>query len=56
MLLRVPRIALFSLVALLLCSCGSGSADPGASTSGAALVDWPEFGLDAQRHDCDQNQ
>ncbi len=47
-------------MALLLYGCGGGatadlgvSAPPGAAarTSGAALLDWPEFGLDPQRHD-----
>jgi outer membrane protein assembly factor BamB len=54
-------------VALLLSACGSGSAETGSSTgaspgaggggaaaaatSGAALTDWPEFGLNPQRAD-----
>jgi PQQ-like domain len=66
MLRRARRSALCSLVALSLCSCGSGTAEApvssaavdtarssvaAAPTSGARLLDWPEFGLDPQRSD-----
>ncbi|MGA8745516.1 MAG: PQQ-binding-like beta-propeller repeat protein [Solirubrobacterales bacterium] len=53
--------AVLSLIALLLlCACGGGAASAsseatqaraGASTAGAELTDWPEFGLDPQRSD-----
>lgn len=55
-------LTLFLTVALLVSACGSGSADTGstseaakpaaaAPTSGPALTDWPEFGLNPQRLD-----
>ncbi len=56
----MTRAALIALAALVLYGCSGGaaadlgvSAQPGAAarTSGAALTDWPEFGLDPQRHD-----
>jgi PQQ-like domain len=52
------RAALISAVALLLYGCGGGAtadiqvsaqASVAAHTSGVALLDWPEFGLDPQR-------
>jgi putative pyrroloquinoline-quinone binding quinoprotein len=63
MRLRTASI-LFLAIALLVSACGSGSADTGATagtanagatasaaaaTAGAALTDWPEFGLNPQR-------
>ena len=58
--LRPVGVALCLFAVLILCACAGGAASASsnwtrasvaATTSGAELVDWPEFGLNAQRSD-----